>query len=155
MDENSVSDWHTRNPYIGMEVIIMYRVATQLLTGKLIEMQSGGKVERLTWMEWSLSVKEPKDRSEEKYQEYLNECDALEASRLDTLKQNALNAGYKEDDIEVKWVTDEEWAVIEATLNQPTPEQIAEKEREALIQAKIREMAEAELIAEGKMVAEK
>ena len=133
----------------------MYRISRIKSTGKLIEMQSGGKVERLTWMEWSLSVKEPKDRSEEKYQEYLNECDALEASRLNTLKQNALNAGYKEDDIEVKWITNEEWAAIEATLNQPTPEQIAEKEREALIQAKIREMAEAELIAEGKMVAEK
>jgi len=133
----------------------MYRISRIKSTGKLIEMQSGGKVERLTWMEWSLSVKEPKDRSEEKYQEYLNECDALEASRLDTLKQNALNVGYKEDDIEVKWVTDEEWAAIEATLNQPTPEQIAEKEKEALIQAKIRKIAVAELIAEGKIVAEK
>ncbi|MDP1575945.1 MAG: FAD-dependent oxidoreductase, partial [Cypionkella sp.] len=36
--------------------------------------------------------------------------------RLDTLKQNALNAGYKEDEIEVKWVTDEEWAAIQADL---------------------------------------
>ena len=133
----------------------MDRACIEKVTGKLIEMQSGGKVERLSWMEWSLSVKEPKDRSEEKYQEYLAECDALEASRLDTLKQNALNAGYKEEEIEVKWVTNEEWQVIEATLNQPTPEQIAAKEKEALIQAKIREMAEAELIAEGKLVAEK
>jgi hypothetical protein len=71
--------------------------------------------------------------------------------RLNTLKQNALNAGYKEDEIEVKWVTDEEWAAIEATLNQPTPEQIAEKEREALIQAKMREMAIVELTKEGKI----
>ena len=90
--------------------------------GKLIEMQSGGD-----------------DRPD------------LMDARLDTLKQNALDAGYKEDEIEVKWVTDEEWSQIEATLNQPTPEQIAEKEKEALIQAKIREVAEAALISEGKL----
>lgn len=83
------------------------------------------------------------------------EDEKLRDIRLDTLKQNALNAGYKEDDIEVKWITNEEWAAIEATLNQPTPEQIAEQEREALIQAKIREMAVAALIAEGKLVPEK
>ena len=52
--------------------------------GKLIEMQSGGD-----------------DRPD------------LIEMRLNTLKQNALNAGYKEDEIEVKWVTDEEWAVIQ------------------------------------------
>jgi hypothetical protein len=117
-------------------------------------MQSEGKVERLLWMEWSLSIKEPKDRTEEKYQEYLNECDAIEASRLNTLKQNAINAGYKEDDIEVKWITSKEWQVIKATLNQPTPEQIAAQEKEALIQSKMREISEAALIAEGKIVAE-
>lgn len=115
-------------------------------TGKLIEMQSGGKVERRA---------QGKEETKEQYQEYLNDCDALEAMRLDTLKQNALNAGYKEEEIEAKWVTDEEWSQIEATLNQPTPEQIAEKEKETLIQAKMREMAEAELIAEGKLTAEK
>ena len=122
--------------------------------GKFFEMLGGGEVDRLSWMEWSLSIKNEADRTEEKYQEYLADCDALETSRLNTLKQNALNAGYKEEEIEVKWVTDEEWSQIEATLNQPTPEQIAEQEKEALIQAKIREMAEAELIAEGKLVAE-
>ena len=132
----------------------MYRLCLTK-DGKLIEMQSGGKVDRLSWMEWSLSVKEPKDRTEEKYQKYLDECDVLEAMRLDTLKQNALNAGYKKEDVEVKWVTDEEWKVIEATLNQPTPEEIAAQEKEALIQAKMREMAEAALIAEGKLVPEK
>lgn len=52
--------------------------------GKLIEMQSGGD-----------------DRPD------------LMKMRLNTLKQNALNAGYKEDEIDVKWITDEEWAVIQ------------------------------------------
>lgn len=124
----------------------MNRVCIEKATGKLIEMQSGGTVERRPQVT---------NETKEKYQEYLAECNALEAMRLDTLKQNALNAGYGEKDIEVKWVTDEEWAVIEAELNQPTPEQIAEQEKETLIQAKMREMAEAALIAEGKLPAEK
>jgi hypothetical protein len=51
--------------------------------GKLIEMQSGGD----------------------------DHPDLME-TRLNTLKQNALNAGYKEEDIEVKWVTDEELNII-------------------------------------------
>ena len=104
----------------------MNRVCIIKATGKLIEMQSGGY-----------------------------DDEKLRDARLDTLKQNALNAGYKKEDVEVKWVTDEEWKVIEATLNQPTPEEIAAQEKDALIQAKILEMAEAELIAEGKLVAEK
>ena len=104
----------------------MNRVCIEKATGKLIEMQSGGY-----------------------------EDEKLRDARLDALKQNALNAGYKEADIEVKWVSDEELQPLMAALNQPTPEQIAEKEKEALIQAKIREMAEAAQIAEGKLVAEK
>jgi hypothetical protein len=51
--------------------------------GKLIEMQSGGD-----------------DRPD------------LMETHLNTLKQNAINAGYKEEDIEVKWVTDEELDII-------------------------------------------
>lgn len=66
--------------------------------GKLIEMQSGGESE---------------DRE-------------LEVMRLNTLKQNALNAGYKEDEIEVKWVTEEEWATHETKLRKPTPDKIQE-----------------------------
>jgi len=33
-------------------------------------------------------------------------------AHLDTLKQNAINAGYLESDIEVKFVTDEEYQII-------------------------------------------
>jgi len=70
-------------------------------TGKLIEMQSGGE-------------------SDDK---------ELEAMRLDTLKQNALNAGYKEDEIDVKWVTDDEWAVIQEA-NKPVPTYAELRKRE-------------------------
>lgn len=59
--------------------------------GKLIEMQSGGD-----------------DRED------------LMEMRLNTLKQNALVAGYTEDQIDVKWVTDEEWAAIQEA-NKPVP----------------------------------
>lgn len=90
--------------------------------GKLIEMQGGGD----------------------------DNPDLMEI-RLDTLKQNAINAGYKENEIEVKWVTDAEWALIQTDLNKSTPEQIAGAEKETLVQAKIRELAIAALKAEGKM----
>ena len=120
----------------------MNRICIEKATGKLIEMQSGGTVERRPQVT---------NETKEKYQEYLAECNALEAMRLDTLKQNALNAGYKEADIEVKWISDEELQPLMAALNQPTPEEIAAKETEALIQAKMREMAEAELTKEGKI----
>lgn len=100
----------------------MYRVC-QTKDGKLIEMQGGG---------------ESADKE-------------LEAMRLKTLKQNALNAGYKEDEIEVRWVTDQEWQVIIAEANKRTPEQEAEIETEKIIQAKIREQAIVALKAEGKL----
>ena len=49
-------------------------------------------------------------------------------------------------------VIDAHKATIAAQMPKPlTPEQIAAREKDALIQAKIREMAEAELIAEGKL----
>ena len=141
--------------------------------GKLIEMQSGGKVDRLprdhgifndAYVKGkNLALSEGKTEQEAEavgniaaeaaYLLYINECDALEAMRLNTLKQNAINNGHLESDIEVKWVTDEEWAVTQATLNQPTLEQIAAQEREALIQAKMRKMAEAELIKAGLLTA--
>jgi hypothetical protein len=38
----------------------------------------------------------------------------LSSARLSTIKQNALNAGYSEDEITVKWITDKEWAEIQA-----------------------------------------
>ena len=68
--------------------------------GKLIEMQGGGD-----------------DRED------------LMEMRLNTLRQNALNAGYTEDQIEVKWVTDEEWAAIQEANKPIIP--IEEQKRRA------------------------
>ena len=68
--------------------------------GKLIEMQSGGD-----------------DRPD------------LMEMRIDTLRQNALNAGYIEADIEVKFVTDAEYAAImEANKPIPTYEELRRAE---------------------------
>ena len=67
----------------------MNRVCIDKTTGKVIEMQSGG----------------------------YDESDAVvTAARLDTLRQNAINAGYKDADIEVKWVSAEEYAALVAAL---------------------------------------
>jgi len=107
--------------------------------GKFLEMQSDGKVERLSWMEWSLSINDPKERTEENYNQYLAECDALEVARLDTLRQNALRQGYKEEDIEVTWITDEEAAQVMADLNKPTAEQSYITEKTAVLK-NLREM---------------
>jgi len=87
------------------------RVCIEKSTGKLIESQSGGESDR-SFADVC---------NEENKATFLAECDVLEAMRLNTLKQNALNAGYKEDEIEVKWVTDEEWAAIQEASK--TPEQ--------------------------------
>lgn len=69
----------------------MNRICTHKITGNLIEMQSGGY-------------------------DNIN----LREMRLNTLKQNAINAGYKEDEIEVKFVTDSEWVEIQEA-NKPVP----------------------------------
>ncbi|MFH0893966.1 MAG: hypothetical protein V2A54_05980, partial [Bacteroidota bacterium] len=66
--------------------------------GKIIEMMGGGIVDRLP-------REDSQFKTDKEYADYLTRCDALEALRLGTLKQNAINAGYKEGDIEVKWVT--------------------------------------------------
>ena len=75
--------------------------------GKLIEMQSGGD-----------------DRED------------LMEMRLNTLKQNAINAGYKEDDIEVKWVTDVGYEAAKAVDPQWIAEQQAIADKEAAQAAK-------------------
>jgi len=78
--------------------------------GKLIEMQGGGNVDRVSEDEFN-KINTDKDKT---YQNYLADCDALEAMRLNTLKQNAINAGRLESDIEVKWVTDAEYLIAKA-----------------------------------------
>jgi hypothetical protein len=75
--------------------------------------------------------------------------------RLDTLTQNALNAGYKAEEIEVKWVNSAELTAIIAASKPvspgPTKEEIEARTIEALIIAKARELAIAALIADGKL----
>jgi len=70
-------------------------------------------------------------------------------TNLDTLRQNAIRAGHLEKDIEVKFVTDKEYAVLmEASLPEPTEAQLHEvaiKAKEAEI---LRRQAIAELEAE-------
>lgn len=48
---------------------------------------------------------------------------------LDIMVQNAINAGYKEEDIEAKFVTEEEWQIIKKQwLDDPIKEEIKQKE---------------------------
>ena len=70
---------------------------------------------------------------------------------LDTLKQNALNAGYKEKDIEVKFVTDAEFETLMDFTTAPTSDEILKKEQEAKIQAKIRDLAIKDLKKDGEL----
>lgn len=101
------------------------RVCINKSTGKLIESQSGG---------------ESHPNQEINDEEYAQ-------TNLDTLRQNAINAGYKAEDIEVKFVTDEEFAAI------PQPEAIKTKEQlnEEKVQNKMREMAIKELKKSGEI----
>jgi cobalamin biosynthesis protein CbiD len=91
----------------------MNRVCINKTTGELIEMQSGG---------WT-------------------ENKELAEARLNTLKQNAVNAGYAEKDIEVKWATPDE---TEAAKPKVEPD-----ETEALIRQEMRGMAIGRLKAKG------
>lgn len=68
-----------------------------------------------------------------------------------TLIRNAINAGYKEADIEEKEITSEEWDIMQSEINKPSPEQVKIQEKESLIQAKIREQAITALKVEGKL----
>lgn len=86
----------------------MFRVCILKSTGKMIESQEGG--------------------------DDANNKD-LTAARLGTLTRNALNAGYKETDIEAKWVTGAEYKELTA----PTAEEIKERENVA-IKATLREI---------------
>jgi len=80
----------------------MDRVCIDKTTGKVIGYQSGGD-----------------DRPD------------LMEMRLDTLRINAINAGYKEDQIEVKWVTDAEFQALIA----PSAEELAAQAKKQAINA--------------------
>ena len=89
----------------------MNRICLHKITKKILEMQGGGD-----------------DNPE------------LMEMRLNTLKQNALNAGHLEADIEVKWVTEAEYQAIIGN----DPDEIAAKAaREALQAAKQQALVDA------------
>lgn len=102
----------------------MHRICLRKSDGRLIEMQSGG-----------------------------DDNPAMMDARLDTLRQNAISAGYKEDEIDVKWIDEAEWRQIqsadEARWHDPQKEAA-----EAMIKAKMRELAVKALEAEGKLTAD-
>lgn len=100
------------------------RVSINKLTGKMIESQSGGETHP-----------NPKINNNK----YARTC-------LNTLLWNAVNAGHKEEDVEVKFVTDEEFNVfLEASKLAPTEEQIYEEK----IQKRMRELAIESLAEKG------
>ena len=68
-----------------------------------------------------------------------------------TLIKNALNAGFKEDEIEERLITLEEWAVYEVELRKPTPEQIQENKIQVEMQRLLREQAVDSLKAKGEI----
>ncbi len=119
------------------------RISIEKLTKKIIEMQSGGEVEVTLKDAESALIKEneidvknglsPYEITEDaiagKYQILREWADNIEDERLNTLKQNALNAGYLEEDIEVKFVTDEEYqAILEANKPIPTYQELRKPE---------------------------
>lgn len=101
------------------------RVCIEKITGKLIESQSGGETH-------------PNPKIDDK--EYAQ-------TNLNTLLQNAINAGYEEKDIEIKFVTDAEFQIIMDA--QPKPEPTEEQVTEKRIQTRIRELAIKSLKASG------
>ena len=102
------------------------RVSIDKITGKIIESQSGGETH-------------PDPKIDDKAYAEVN---------LETLRQNAINAGYAEKDIEVKFVTDEEFEVLlEVSKPEPTEEQLNEDK----IKFRMREIAIDSLKSEGKL----
>ena len=96
------------------------RVSIDKLTGKMIESQSGGETH-------------PDLKIDDK---------AYAAANLEVMLQNAINAGHKLEDIEVKYVTDAEYeALIEASKPVPTSAELSE----LAITAKMAEISNREL----------
>jgi hypothetical protein len=75
----------------------------------------------------------------------------LMEERLDALRLNAVLAGYSEDDLDLRWITDGELATIQETLKQPTQDEQDAIDAEKLIQDKIKELAITALKGESKL----
>ena len=103
------------------------RVSINKLTGKMIESQSGGKTHP-----------DPKIDDAE-----------YAAMNLETLKQNAINAGHLEKDIEVKFATQGEYeTLLEASKPEPTEAELYEAKVKAKEAEILRGMAIAEIEAD-------
>ncbi|MCK4817101.1 hypothetical protein KA005_15130 [bacterium] len=148
------------------------RVCIEKLTGKLIESQSGGKINRLLKdhqvfidvednardiaIKENLSSEEVeaaiKFAGDAAFSVYEAECIVIEHNRLATLFENALNAGYEENEIETKWVTNEEYQIV--LDSQPVPKPTEKGVNEVKIKTKIRKLAITELIKEEELPAD-
>ena len=69
-------------------------------------------------------------------------------AHLDTLRQNALGSGFKEKDIEVKFVDHAEYIVLKALSVEPPTQQEIRAEK---IQNEMLKIAEDSLIAKGEI----
>lgn len=102
------------------------RVSINKVTGKLIESQSGGETH-------------PDPKVDDKEYAKMN---------LEILRQNAINAGYKAKDVEVKFVTDKEFEILkEISEPEPTEEQLNEEK----IRLRIRKLAVESLKTDGEL----
>lgn len=139
------------------------QVCVEKLTGKLIESQSGGdqlhphQIQKVITEAFDAKYKnekvKPKKTLEELVIEFAPELEIATKEyrqfNLNAPLQNAINQGYKEEDVEVKFVTDAEFQVIMEA--QPKPEPTEEQINEEKIQAKTRELAIQSLKASGNL----
>ena len=105
----------------------MNRVCLLKDTGDVIEYQKGGYVE-----------------GDEK----------ISSLRLSTLYDNAIKQGYTENQIEVKWVTDDQLHILMNDTYAPTKDEIENRKIEEMISLKIREQALSALKEDGKLDSE-
>lgn len=141
----------------------MQRVSIDKVTGKRIGSQSGGdelhphQIQGVITVAFNEKYKDAKDKPQKSSEEFAVEFapelaiarEKYRQTSLDVERQNAINAGYKEEDIEVKFVTDEEnEALAVALIPEPTEEQIYEEAIKTKEKEILRNMAIAELSVE-------
>ncbi|MBW2606149.1 MAG: hypothetical protein JRD05_00790 [Deltaproteobacteria bacterium] len=139
------------------------RVCINKATGKLIESQGGGdklhshQVLKTINEAYNIKYKieKPKKTIGKLIVEFAPEIEAAteeyRQANLNTLTQNAIGRGYKVEDIEVKYVSDEEFKTLLDFTTAPTPEEVLKAEQEAMIKAMIRQIAIERLQGEGKL----
>jgi len=78
-------------------------IGVSIVNGKMLEIVKGAYPYQRTQADFE---------NDDEYQAYLSNCGFLSESRLNSLRQNAINAGYNEADITVEWVTEEAYAAL-------------------------------------------